>query len=166
MKTAFSTWDNRIAPVFEVAPLIHVVESKSGRMVTEASESMAEGTAVQKALRLAELKIGTLVCGAICRPTEDMIAAYGIRVVPFVAGDLREVIDAWLHGKMDVAHFAMPGCFGGGRRRFRGMRGFGRGVGVSGYCVCPQCGHRQPHERGVPCGQTQCPKCGANLTRA
>jgi endogenous inhibitor of DNA gyrase (YacG/DUF329 family) len=31
--------------------------------------------------------------------------------------------------------------------------------------VCPQCGHRVPHERGVPCTERQCPECGANMAR-
>ncbi|MBN1423961.1 hypothetical protein JXA88_05325 [Candidatus Fermentibacteria bacterium] len=50
---------------------------------------------------------------------------------------------------------------GGGRGRMGGQ--FAGGPG--GFCVCPQCGHREPHERGVPCNQSQCPKCGLPLTR-
>ena len=49
---------------------------------------------------------------------------------------------------------------GGGRGR---MGGFGLGPG--GYCVCPSCGHKVPHQRGVPCYQMKCPRCGAAMTR-
>jgi uncharacterized Zn-finger protein len=38
-------------------------------------------------------------------------------------------------------------------------------VGPSGNCVCPWCGQREPHERGVPCFERKCPKCGAVMTR-
>jgi len=44
-------------------------------------------------------------------------------------------------------------------------RGFGRGAGPSGDCVCPKCGYRAPHQRGIPCYEQKCPKCGAPMTR-
>lgn len=44
------------------------------------------------------------------------------------------------------------------------MGGFGMGPG--GECICPQCGTRVPHQRGVPCFKMSCPNCGAPLTRA
>ena len=51
-----------------------------------------------------------------------------------------------------------------------GPAGQGRGFesnnsGLGGNCVCPNCGQRVPHNRGVPCNTVKCPKCGANMTR-
>ena len=200
MKTAFAYWDDRIAPVFDIARRIHVVEADSGQIVAETGEVLADDLPVQKALRLVELGVGTLVCGAISRSFQEMIAAYGIQVIPFVAGDLSEVIQAWLSGNLESDIFVMPGCSGRGRGRRRGMRGInkeeypmngrkrggmgpgggqgqgrggqGRGRmggplagGAVGTCLCPKCGHREPHERGVPCVQKKCPKCGTAMTR-
>lgn len=50
--------------------------------------------------------------------------------------------------------------------------GVGRGAGRRGggplgsmTCTCPKCGHQIAHsQRGVPCNQTQCPKCGTLMT--
>jgi hypothetical protein len=62
----------------------------------------------------------------------------------------------------------MPnGNRGGGAGRGRGG-GSGRGGsrrGPGGNCVCPQCGATSPHQRGVPCYQQECPKCGTKMTR-
>ena len=40
-----------------------------------------------------------------------------------------------------------------------------RGGGPGGYCVCPKCGYKISHERGVPCSTLECPKCKINLAR-
>ncbi|HDR00541.1 MAG TPA: hypothetical protein ENN51_09710 [candidate division WOR-3 bacterium] len=51
-----------------------------------------------------------------------------------------------------------------GQGRSRGT-GRGFGAGSSGECVCPACGTRAPHRRGVPCSSVKCPKCGATMVR-
>lgn len=38
--------------------------------------------------------------------------------------------------------------------------------GPQGNCVCPKCGTRVKHERGVPCTDRSCPECGTKMTRA
>jgi len=52
------------------------------------------------------------------------------------------------------------GNSGGGRGQ-----GGGRALGPGGECVCPACGTRIPHQRGIPCNKTKCPKCGAVMAR-
>ncbi|HOE33571.1 MAG: hypothetical protein KBA28_09370 [Syntrophaceae bacterium] len=50
---------------------------------------------------------------------------------------------------------------GGGR----GRKGGPIAGGAVGTCRCPNCGHTQAHERGVPCTQVQCPKCKTSMVR-
>jgi predicted Fe-Mo cluster-binding NifX family protein len=201
MIAAFAAWENRIAPVFDVVREICLVETVAGQNVRETQEILANDLPVQKALRLAELGVSTLVCGAISRDLYEMVIANGIRVIPFVAGDLREVIKAWLTGGLNRNVFSMPGCHG--RHQFKGIslyreeqsmnrgsgmgggrgsgmgggrgsgmgggRGSGRGRGLAGgpsdSCVCPQCGQKEQHERGVRCFEQKCPKCGTAMIR-
>ncbi|MFA5074166.1 MAG: hypothetical protein WC539_09770 [Nitrospirota bacterium] len=66
----------------------------------------------------------------------------------------------------------MPRGKGLGAGQGRGSGGGGRGqmggrsaAGPGGECVCPKCGHKEPHERGMPCTQKKCPQCGITLTR-
>lgn len=198
-RAAFSSWEDRIAPVFDVAHQLHVVEVESGKVAQEDRCELTDETPAKRAIQLSNLGIGTLVCGAISRPMHEILETHGIRIVPFVTGSLSDVIQAWLGGKLDSDVFAMPGCWGLGHRRHWGMdyskenmtmnrkgqggtgagRGGGRGksrqrmgrmggplaAGPQGYCVCPQCGRQEPHQRGTPCVQKQCPVCGIAMTR-
>jgi hypothetical protein len=62
---------------------------------------------------------------------------------------------------------------GSGTGRGRGL-GEGRGpgrmggtlaAGPGGFCVCPNCGHKEEHLAGKPCVQQKCPECGTKMTR-
>lgn len=53
---------------------------------------------------------------------------------------------------------------GMGLGRGRGVRQGIRGLGGVSECVCPKCGHKQTHNRGIPCTQVACPKCGTMMT--
>ena len=208
MKVALTVWNGRISPVFDVSRKILVLDIRNG-VVTDRREEPIEGIdPAQKAGKLAEWQVRELICGAVSRPLAGLFAAYGIRTIPFIAGDAEEVIEAYLARKLPNRSMAMPGCCGGGRRRYPGksdkdkdkeanyMFGKGRGgmgqgggrglgggrgkgkggqgggrmggplaAGPSGFCICPQCGQKEPHERAVPCLARKCPKCGATMTR-
>lgn len=38
-------------------------------------------------------------------------------------------------------------------------------MGRSGMCICPKCGEKIPHRRGVRCMEERCPKCGSVMLR-
>ena len=109
-KAAFAYWDTRIAPVFDNARQLYLVEAGTNGLTAETREVLANDLPAQKALRLAELAVDTLVCGAISRSLHEMVSAYGIRVIPFVTGEMDEIIEAWHMGKLHEDTFAMPGC--------------------------------------------------------
>ena len=132
MKVAFSVWDGRIAPVFDVAKRICLVEFEGNSILRETHEDLSTSSPASNAAWLAEQEVETLVCGAISCPVRSMVAAYGIQILPFVTGEFREIVCAWLDGSLKQSGFAMPGCqkarrrMGGCHRKAR--EGNDRGV--------------------------------------
>lgn len=66
--------------------------------------------------------------------------------------------------------------FGQGQGQGRGGRGQGQGSGgrgkgnkpssgPGGNCICPKCGHKEPHVAGQRCLDRVCPKCGTKMNR-
>ena len=76
--------------------------------------------------RLQALGVETLICGAISRPLEAMLAAGGIEVIPHVCGEAEKVLQAFLSAGLQDDQFAMPGCCGQQRRRHGGGCGRNR----------------------------------------
>jgi hypothetical protein len=57
------------------------------------------------------------------------------------------------------------GSGGGCRGAGTGGSGPGKRSGTSDLCLCPVCGAKAPHERGIPCFQVNCPQCGKPMVR-
>ncbi len=55
---------------------------------------------------------------------------------------------------------------GSGRRGGKGRMGGPYAAGPGGDCVCLNCGYKVSHQRGVPCYNQTCPKCGSKMVRA
>lgn len=133
MKTAFSVWEQRIAPVFDTSRQVYLVESDGMQLTAETAHTISGKDVSQRVEWLADQGVGTLVCGAISRPWQERLEAAGLTVIPFVAGDLANVVQAWLSGALRGSAFTMPGCCGRRRMRCgcgaggRGRQGGGRG---------------------------------------
>jgi hypothetical protein len=82
-----------------------------------------------------------------------------------------KVTDALVNGKaikIRGGEYKMPGGDGTGplgQGQGRGRMGGSFAAGPGGDCICPECGHKQKHQRGTPCSSMKCPKCKSPMTR-
>jgi len=126
MKMAITSWNGRVSPVFDVSRQVVALEAKDGKIIRRQEHHFESDEASAKVVKLCELGVDTLICGAVSRPLADMITARGIRLVSFVSGETDRVADAYLRGSLPNTAFAMPGCCG--RRRRSGWSWGGRGA--------------------------------------
>ena len=118
----------RVSPVFDVAHKFLLVDLENGQVISRAGHELKAQSAYARARLLAELGVGALICGGISWPLATMVEAQGVRVIPWVMGEVEEVLAAHVSGQLLVPSFTMPGCRRGRRRRGWGG-GRGRGAG-------------------------------------
>jgi predicted Fe-Mo cluster-binding NifX family protein len=136
MKAALTVWAGRVSPVFDVSRHAVIFTIEDGAVAARCSESIEAPTAALKIERLMRIGVGTLICGAISEPLHHELTVRGVRVLGFVAGEIDEVVQAFIAGTLPAPAFSMPGCCG---RQTRLRRGRGRsacrgdGWGRSGH---------------------------------
>jgi predicted Fe-Mo cluster-binding NifX family protein len=124
VRIAVAVWQSRISPVFDTARQLLMLDIENG-CESQRTEQSIFGPSMQKRVdQLVELDVDVLLCGAISRQLADMVAASGIRLVPWLTGEAEGVLQWYLTGKPIEPRFLMPGC-DRQRHRVRGMHGRG-----------------------------------------
>ena len=126
MIVAIPVWQGRVSPVFDVAGQLLVVELNGSVEIARRQEALPDEVPQRRAQRLQALGVETLICGAISRPLETLLAASRIEVLPRICGDVEEVLRAFLDAGLQDDQFVMPGCCGQKQRRRGRCRGGGR----------------------------------------
>ncbi|MHB9138614.1 MAG: NifB/NifX family molybdenum-iron cluster-binding protein, partial [Victivallaceae bacterium] len=114
MKIALTVWNGRVAPVFDVSGQLLILEMVKGQIINETAVDFPRKSFEEKVSFLKTIGIGQLICGTISCQAQALSENSGIKVYAFIAGDYREVVNAWLDNKLERGGFAMPGC---GKRR-------------------------------------------------
>jgi predicted Fe-Mo cluster-binding NifX family protein len=125
MKVAITEHQGRIAPVFDTCRRLKVFVQTDDGEVMISDEDWSSLGRHDRAARLKELGVEALVCGGISCRLEELIDLHGIKLMPWVAGDISEVLGALREGSISDPRYSMPGR-GFGRRR----RKMGRGRGM------------------------------------
>jgi predicted Fe-Mo cluster-binding NifX family protein len=110
MKLALTVWENRISPLFDCARRLLLVEIVDQTATGKHVESFDYESPLSRATRLSDLGVNVLICGAVSDSFARMIETHGIRIIPFVAGGVEEVLDAYLTSELCDSKFLMPGC--------------------------------------------------------
>jgi len=110
MKVALPVWDNRVSPVFDFAHAILIAEIENRKVSSKQYLPVDPHLPpFSQAANLSRLGVEILICGAVSQMLEDMIASYGIRVIPAVSGNIEEVLQAHLEGNLSSSKYRMPG---------------------------------------------------------
>lgn len=110
MRLGIPDWHGQVSPVFDVAGQLLVLDVQGGQEVGRRAVSLRSLGSTERAQRLGDLGIDTLVCGAISSSLEGMITRLGVRVVALVAGPVEQVARSVIAGERLPSSCLLPGC--------------------------------------------------------
>lgn len=109
MKVAVTVWGSRISPVFDAAKMLCLFDLKCCTGGSLNSERFSFSDIRHAVSIMNDNGVKRLICGAICQESALEIEQAGIRVTPFMSGEVSEVILGFALGK-DMEKHIMPGC--------------------------------------------------------
>ncbi|HHW43415.1 MAG TPA: hypothetical protein GXX25_06325 [Desulfotomaculum sp.] len=121
VKVAIAKWENSISPLFDVSRELLVAEVERGQVITRRLVRFVEGDWFSRIEQVVNQGVETLICGGISDFYYRHLLARGIRVIPWVTGEVEEVLQAFGQNELSGKKFAMPGS---GRWRRRCRRGW------------------------------------------
>ena len=126
MKVAIPVYGDYVSNVFDFAHRLLLVDIENGKETQRREVEIEDFSLPQRAGQLKTLEVDVLVCGAVSQLLANMVTQSGIEVLPFVTGNIENVLGAYMAGQLTRPEFSMPGCWPGARRglgrRRRGCR--------------------------------------------
>jgi len=110
MLLAIPILNGRVSPVFDTACRLLLIEVEQGSEQARRTVELADSLPMRRVERLRALGVEVLVCGGISRPLGTMCEAAGMRVVPWIAGPVDEIVQAYLAKNLPHPRWMMPGC--------------------------------------------------------
>lgn len=133
MKVAIPEHQGRVAPVFDTCRRILIFSQEAEGEEPLAREDWSATGRHGRPGRLKQLGVEILLCGGISGWMEDQVHVQGIRTMPWLAGEVSEILEAFRHGTISESRYAMPGCARRkrlcGQRSPQGSKGRGAGTG-------------------------------------
>ena len=126
MKIAIPTFATRVSPRFDCAQSVLIVTLDEGEAPQRQELTASDWTPHEHINRLLEFGVETVICGGIDRWSVASLQSAGVTVYGWVAGEVEDVLAAFLQGELD-AEAATGGRGRCGCRRFAGDDGAGIG---------------------------------------
>jgi predicted Fe-Mo cluster-binding NifX family protein len=109
MKIAIPVWENKVSPVLDTASRLMVVEFNENGPKSRFEIYMDERDLSRRCMRIHDLCVDTLICGAVTRHFSELLKASGINLIQGISGQPEAVLDAYLDGTLAHSKYLMPG---------------------------------------------------------
>lgn len=100
MRVAIPRFGECVAPCFEYSATITIFDVKGQRVKGHTDFNLHSQNPFDRIRLLRDQGVQTLICGGVESRIEDVIQASGIRVLSWVSGNVDELLDLFIHGRL------------------------------------------------------------------
>lgn len=133
---AVTVWGERVSPVFDAARTLLIAHIDGNTLIGTALVAFDPDRPLELLHLLRAHQVVLIICGAVSEGPAAMIEAAGVELIPFIAGDVQQVLRHYLQGRPFRGQFRMPGC--GKNVCCRGK--IRRGRALRSFAPCPEVG--------------------------
>ncbi len=109
MRIAIPVWGNKVSPVFDTSEHLLLVDIEDGVEKNREIIKLEDPVPIHRSNFLQRLGVHLLVCGAITRELETSFDEDKIKIIPFICGNVEQIITALTKGNRIREMFGMPG---------------------------------------------------------
>jgi len=100
VKIAIPRFGESVAPCFEYSATMAIFTVEGGNVIAQRDFALQSQQEFDRVRLLRDQGVDTLICGGVRDRFEDMIQALGIQVISWVSGDVDDLLDKFLRGKL------------------------------------------------------------------
>ena len=110
MKIAIPYWEGKVSPVLDTSTRLFVFDIEGQEETTRCEVPLSGSDLGRRCDVIKQSGVEVLICGAISRPFYRMLGAAQVEVIPWISGQVEEVVSAYLDQTLNHERFLMPGC--------------------------------------------------------
>ncbi len=108
-RVAIPIFQNRISPVLDSCRHMLVIDIEQGVEVHRETVYLDEMSLTERCGIFAKLDVAIVICGGVSEIYANMLAGANIRLINGIAGNIDDIITAFLGECLDKPRFYMPG---------------------------------------------------------
>jgi predicted Fe-Mo cluster-binding NifX family protein len=109
VKVAIPTFRSRVSPVLDSCTRVLLVEVEDNREIERNEMYLDELSLTERMNILRKSRVTTVICGGISDMLQNMLQSAKICLISGIAGEIDQVVAAYLSKRLDEPRFHMPG---------------------------------------------------------
>lgn len=108
-KVAIPTFQKRVSPVLDTCKYMLVVDFKNGFEVDRENIFLDDMTLNERCRIVEKMGVSVIICGGISEAFGKILKRVKLQLINGIAGEVEQVLSAYLDGCLDNPNFYMPG---------------------------------------------------------
>lgn len=100
---------SRIAPVLDSCTKALLISVRRGHETERSELTLRDFSSSERLALIKRAGVTDLICGGISGVLHNMLETSGVHVIPGIAGEVEEVLSAFMANRLSEPKFRMPG---------------------------------------------------------